>query len=96
MPLVHSTEVEHAPTERQRTARKIRPQYAEGPLVKVAHAASQGEADMIAALLLEEGIPCLLRHAMGFDLPDQAIGSRHVFVPESGAVAAREALKWER
>jgi hypothetical protein len=96
MPLVHPTGAEHAASERQQTARKIKPQYAEGPLVKVAHAASQGEADLITGLLLEEGIPSVLRHAHGFDLPDPAVGPRDVLVPESGAQAAREALKWER
>jgi hypothetical protein len=96
MPLVHSTSSEQAASERQRTARKIKPQYAEGPLVKVAHAASQGEGDLISGLLLEEGIPSVLRHALGFDLPDPAVGPRDVLVPESGAQAAREALAWQR
>jgi hypothetical protein len=64
--------------------------------VKVAHAASQGEGDLISGLLLEEGIPSVLRHALGFDLPDPAVGPRDVLVPESGAQAAREALAWQR
>lgn len=96
MPLVHAAGSEHVASERQRVARKIKPQYAEGPLVKVAHAGSQGEADLITGLLLEEGIPSVLRHALGFDLPDPAVGPRDVLVPESGAEVAREALKWER
>jgi len=96
MPLVHPTGAEHAASDRQRTARKIKPQYAQGPLVKVAHAASQGEADLITGLLLEEGIPSVLRHAHGFDLPDPAVGPRDVLVPASGAEAAREALAWEQ
>jgi hypothetical protein len=96
MPLVHPTSTEHVASERQQTARKIKPQYAEGPLVKIAQAASQGEADLITGLLLEEGIPSMLRHAHGFDLPDPAVGPRDVLVPESGAEVAREALAWER
>jgi hypothetical protein len=95
MPLVHSGDAEAVLSERRQRARKIKPQYAEGPLVKVAHAASQGEGDLITGLLLEEGIPSMLRHALGFDLPDAAVGSRDVLVPESGAQAAEEALAWE-
>jgi hypothetical protein len=97
VPLVRATGgAEQAASERRRTARKIKPQYAEGPPVKVAHAASQPEADLITGLLLEEGIPSMLRHAHGFDLPDPAVGPRDVLVPESGAQAAREALEWEK
>jgi hypothetical protein len=94
MPLVHSTGAEQAADERQRRARKIKPQYTEGDLVKVAHAESQPEAEFIAGLLLEEGIPCLLRNSIGGYSP--MIGPREVMVPESGAEAAREALEWER
>jgi hypothetical protein len=84
-------------SERQQTARKIKPQYAEGPLVKVARAESQPEAEFIAGLLLEEGIPSMLRRAGGFDVAEfLAAGPRDVLVPESGAEAAREALSWER
>jgi Putative prokaryotic signal transducing protein len=94
MPLVHPTGAEHAPSERQQTARKIKPQYAEGELVKVARAENQPEAEFIAGLLLEEGIPCLLRNSIAGYSP--VIGPRDIMVPESGAQAAREALKWER
>ncbi|MGD0453656.1 MAG: DUF2007 domain-containing protein [Solirubrobacteraceae bacterium] len=94
MPLVHSTGAELHASERQRKARKIKPQYAEGDLVKVAHAENQPEAEFIAGLLLEEGIPCLLRNSIGGYSP--MIGPREIMVPESGAEAAREALKWER
>lgn len=94
MPLVHTRGAESEASERQRTARKIKPQYADGPLVKVAHAESQPEAEFIAGLLLEEGIPCLLRNSIGGYSP--MIGPREVMVPESGAAAAREALRWER
>ncbi len=94
MPLVHSAGAEPAASERRRTARKIKPQYAEGPLVKVARVANQPEAEFIAGLLLEEGIPCLLRNAIAGYSP--VIGPREIMVPESGAQAAREALKWER
>jgi hypothetical protein len=94
MPLVHSSAAEHAASERQRTARKIKPQYTQGPLVKVARVSNQPEAEFIAGLLLEEGIPCLLRNSVAGYSP--LIGPREVMVPESGAEAAREALAFQR
>ena len=48
MPLVHTTGAEQETSARQQTARKIKPQYAEGPLVKVARVANQPEAEFIA------------------------------------------------
>ena len=47
-----------APPQR---ARKIKPQYAQGALVRVAWARNQAEAELIEGMLLEEGIPSLLR-----------------------------------
>jgi hypothetical protein len=79
---------------RREHARKVKPQYSEGDLVKVAYAGSLPEAEMIQGLLLEEGIPSMVRRAPGFDVPDfLAGGPRDVLVPESGAEAARQALK---
>lgn len=96
MPLVHSAAADPKPGTRRERARKIRPEYAEGTLVKVARAGSQPEAEFIEGLLLEEGIPCMLRRSAGFDVPEVlAGGARDVMVPESGAQAAREALAWE-
>jgi hypothetical protein len=94
MPLVHPTGVERSTSERRRTARKIKPQYAEGELVKVAHADTRPEAEFIAGLLLEEGIPCLLRSSIAGYSP--VIDPRDVLVPESGAEAAREALAFQK
>lgn len=97
MPLVYLPGAKHDATERQRKARKIKPQYAEGALVKVARAENQPEAEFIEAMLLEEGIPSMLRRSGGSDVPDfLAAGPRDVLVPESGAQAAREALAWEK
>jgi pimeloyl-ACP methyl ester carboxylesterase len=97
MPLVHRAREAPAASARRERARKIKPQYAEGALVKVARAQNQSEAEFIEGLLLEEGIPCMLRRSPGFDVPDMlAAGPRDVLVPESGAQAAREALAWER
>jgi Putative prokaryotic signal transducing protein len=94
MPLVHSSGgAEQAVSERQRKARKIKSQYSEGPLVKVARAENLVQAEFIAGLLLEEGIPSMLRALIAGYAP--AIGPRDVLVPESGAEAAREALEWD-
>ena len=93
MPLVHEGGGEIVLTGAQRRARKIKPEYAQGPLVKVAQAGSQPEAEFIAALLLEEGIPSVCSGLIGGYGP--VLGTREVLVPESGAQAAREALGWE-
>lgn len=80
-------------SERHERARKIKPQLSEGPLVKVASARHQAEAELIQGLLLEEGVPSMLRRSAGFDVPDLlAAGPRDVMVPRSGAEAAREVL----
>jgi len=80
-------------SERQQRARKIKPQYAEGDLVRVAGALNQAEAEFIQGLLLEEGVPSTLQRTRGFDVPDMlAAGPRDVMVPRSGYEAAREVL----
>jgi hypothetical protein len=79
--------------ERHERARKIKPQLAEGELVRVAWAHNQVEAEFIQGLLLEEGVPSILKRSRGFDVPDfLAAGPRDVFVPSSGAPTAREVL----
>jgi hypothetical protein len=95
MPLVYLPGVERDASERQRKARKIKPQYADGELVSVAHAENEAEAEFIEGLLLEEGIPSIVRRSAGFGVESLASGPREVLVPESGAQAAREALKFE-
>lgn len=80
-------------SDRHGRARKIKPQLAEGELVSVAHARNQPEAEFIQGLLLEEGVPSLLRRSAGFDVPDfLAAGPRDVLVPQSGVSTAREVL----
>lgn len=95
LPLVRADAAEAAPASaRQARARKVKPQYAEGELVKVARAHHQAEAELIQGMLLEEGIPSTTRRSMGFDVPDfMAAGPRDVLVPSSGAEAARELLR---
>jgi Putative prokaryotic signal transducing protein len=74
-------------------ARKINPLYTQGELVRVAGGRNQAEAELIQGLLLEEGVPSMLRRTAGFDVPDYlAAGPRDVLVPEAGAEAARELL----
>src|SRR3954470_24530656 len=94
MPLVPPGEVLEAPrSEAHERARKVDPRFTRGPLVRVAGAAQQPEADMISGLLLEHGVPSVVRRSAGFDVPDfLAAGPRDVMVPESGAETAREAL----
>ena len=93
MPLVMVPADEPDTGDLHRRARKIKPQYARGPLVKVARATNQPEAELIEGLLLEDGIPSFVRRAPGADVPDfLAAGARDVLVPESAAEAAREAL----
>jgi hypothetical protein len=81
------------PSALGRQARKIKPQYAEGALVRVVGASNQTEAEFIQGMLLEEGVPSTLRRTRGFDVPDMlAAGPRDVMVPASGHAAAREVL----
>jgi hypothetical protein len=74
-------------------ARKIHPPYADGEPVRVATAQNQPEAELLQGLLLEAGIPSLVRRAGGFDVPDfLAAGPREVLVPRGGEAAAQELL----
>lgn len=96
MPLVYAPGVgedRHVTGERHLRARKIKPQYSEGRLVKVAYAKNQPEAELVQGLLLEEGIPSMTRRAPGFDVPDfLAAGPRDILVPESGWETAKQVL----
>jgi hypothetical protein len=74
-------------------ARKIDPTMTEGELVRVAGGRNQAEAELIQGLLLEWGVPSILRRTAGFDVPDfLAAGPRDVLVPAAGAETAREVL----
>jgi hypothetical protein len=95
MPLVRAGggEDEPARDDVHERARKVRPELTRGPLVRVAGGRNQAEAELIQNILLEEGVPSILRRTAGFDVPDfLAAGPRDVMVPESGALVAREAL----
>jgi hypothetical protein len=93
LPLVHAEGVIESVGERHERARKIKPQFTEGRLVRVAGARNQAEAEFIQGLLLEEGVPSMLRRSAGFDVPDfLAAGPRDILVAEAGLATAREVL----
>jgi hypothetical protein len=95
MPLTYAGRVdaEQPATGSHERARKIKPAYSRGDLVRVAIGRQQPEAEFIQMLLLEEGVPSTLRRTAGFDVPDMlAAGPRDVLVPESGVEVAREVL----
>jgi hypothetical protein len=94
MPLVYAGTREEEPvTDAHERARKVRPQYARGELVRVTGARSLADGELIQSILLDQGIPSMLRRARGFDVPDfLAAGPRDVLVPESGYETAREVL----
>src|SRR5690242_18169420 len=93
LPLVHAQGVIESVGERHERARKIKPQFTEGRLVRVTGARNQAEAEFIQGLLLEEGVPSMLRRSAGFDVPDfLAAGPRDILVPEAGLATAREVL----
>ena len=71
----------------------IDPEYTRGELVRVAGGRNQAEAELIQNLLLEEGIPSVVRRTAGFDVPDYlAGGPRDVLVAESAVEPARQML----
>ena len=57
--------------------RKIERRYTEGDLVRVAGGRNQAEADLIAGLLLEEGIPSLVRRSPAADVPERKPARDH-------------------
>ena len=95
MPLVYAGSREQEPiTDAHERARKVRPQFARGDLVRVTGGRNLSEAELIQGILLDQGIPSILRRTRGFDVPDfLAAGPRDVLVPESGYEAARELLR---
>jgi hypothetical protein len=94
MPLVYAGTREEEPiTDAHERARKVRPQFARGELVRVTGARSLTDGELIQSILLDHGVPSMLRRVRGFDVPDfLAAGPRDVMVPESGYETAREVL----
>jgi hypothetical protein len=94
MPLVYAGSREQEPiTDAHERARKVRPQFAHGGLVRVTGARNMADGELIQSILLDHGIPSMLRRTRGFDVPDfLAAGPRDVMVPESGYETARDVL----
>jgi hypothetical protein len=64
-----------------------------GKLIKVAFARNQSEAEMMQGLLLESGIPSVLKRSRGFDAPEfLAAGPHDVMVDSDLAQKARGLL----
>jgi hypothetical protein len=64
-----------------------------GKLVKVAFARNQSEAELIQGLLLEAGIPSVLKRSGGFDNPDfLAAGPHDIWVNAHHAEEAKRVL----
>ncbi len=64
-----------------------------GKLIKVGFARNQAEAEMLQALLLESGIPSILKRSGGFDAPEfLAAGPRDIWVNQGHAEKARRIL----
>ena len=96
MPLVYagSASAEAPVSDAHEMARKIRPELTRGQLVRVAVATNQAEAELFQSILIDEGVPSMLRRSAGFDVPDMlAAGPRDIMVPASGEAAARSALR---
>ncbi len=65
-----------------------------GKLVKVGFARNQSEAEMLQGLLMESGIPSILKRAGGFDNPDFLVaGPRDIWVNKEHAHEARRILE---
>ena len=93
MPLVFGDGLPVEPSPAQVRARKVKKQFLDGPLVVVAGARHQAEAELIQGFLLEAGVPSMVRRSPGFDVPDMlAAGPRQILVPAAGEDVAREAL----
>lgn len=94
MPLVYAGTREQEPiTDAHEKARKVRPQLARGELLRVTGGRNLADSELIQGILLDQGIPSILRRTRGFDVPDfLAAGPRDVMVPESGYEQARRLL----
>lgn len=93
MPLVHPERGEQPASESRRRGRKVNPLYTQGRPVKVARAANLVQAEFIAGMLLEEGIPCMIDPRSSIIAVYAPVaGPRDLLVPESAVEAAREVL----
>ena len=95
VPLVYPAALEGATgtpvSELRRQARKVKPAYTGGRLVRVVGARTQPEGELIQGLLLEAGVPSLLQRSSGVGVRYMP-GPCDVMVPEAGLQVAREVL----
>src|SRR4051794_41976224 len=91
MPLVYAGAREEEPiTDAHERARKVRPQFAHGDLVRVTGARNMADGELIQSILLDHGIPSMLRRAPGFHVAGfLAAGPRGGLVPGAGYEPAR-------
>lgn len=75
---------------------KVRPEYTHGDPVTVTTVGHVAEGEMLRGMLLEEGIPSMVRPAQAFAIP-QALGTgpHEVLVPESAYEAAYQLVHGE-
>jgi len=93
LPLERIPQPARPTTRRREQARKIDPTYAQGPLVELVRARNEAEAEFLRSLLLEYGIPAVLRRAADLRAPDPLGGGPfELLVAASGLEAAREVL----
>ena len=94
MPLVYVGAAGEGPvTDAHERARKVKPQYTEGELVRVAGGRNLAEAELIQGILLDQGIPSVQRRSRGFDVPDfLAAGPRDILVAQAAAHEAHALL----
>jgi hypothetical protein len=78
-------------SELRRDARRVKPAYTGGKLVRLTTAQNESEGELIQGLLLDAGVPSMLRRSSGPGLPYMP-GPCEVLVPKAGLQAAREAL----
>ena len=68
--------------------------FKEDPLVKVAYAQDESEAEPLQGLLRTADVGSVVRRAPGFDVPEfLSVGPRDVLVAESDVPIAREVLR---
>jgi hypothetical protein len=75
---------------------KVRPEYTQGDLMTVTTVRHSAEGEMLRGMLLEEGIPSMVRPTRGFVIP-QALGAgpHEVVVSASGYEAAYQLVHGE-
>jgi hypothetical protein len=83
---------EEPASELRRDARRVKPAYTGGRLVRVAGVRNPAEGELVRGLLLDAGVPSMLQSSSGAGLPYMP-GPCDVLVPEAGLQAAREALR---